>query len=74
MKNIPYSTKEKDLSDIFERYGSIKRLLISPFNTLTIIVYKTSTQAEAAVRHELVVDELDYHEAGSCSFQIVAIG
>ena len=23
VKNIPYSTKEKDLNDIFERYGSI---------------------------------------------------
>ena len=51
VKNIPYSTKEKDLNDIFERYGSIKRLLISPFNTLAIIEYKTPSQAEAAAKN-----------------------
>ena len=42
VKNIPYSTKEKDLRDIFERYGSITRLLISPFNTIAIIEYSNS--------------------------------
>ena len=51
VKNIPYSTKEKDLNDIFERYGSIQRLLISPFNTLAIIEYKTSSQATAAAKN-----------------------
>ena len=39
VKNIPFSTKEKDLTDIFERYGSLKRLLISPFNTIAIVEY-----------------------------------
>lgn len=39
VKNIPYSTKEKDLNEIFARYGEIKRLLISPFNTIAIIEY-----------------------------------
>ena len=39
------------MNDIFERYGSIKRLLISPFNTLAIIEYKTSSQAEAAAKN-----------------------
>jgi multiple RNA-binding domain-containing protein 1 len=42
VKNIPFSTKEKDLNDIFERYGKLKRMLISPFNTLAIIEYESS--------------------------------
>jgi len=40
VKNIPYSTKEKDLTAIFERYGSIKRLECSPFNTVAIVEYE----------------------------------
>lgn len=51
VKNIPYSTKEKDLLDIFERYGSIKRLLLSPFNTIAIIEYKSASQAAAAAKN-----------------------
>lgn len=51
VKNIPYSTKEKDLRDIFERYGSITRLLISPFNTIAIIEYSNSAQAKVAAKN-----------------------
>jgi multiple RNA-binding domain-containing protein 1 len=39
VKNIPFSTKEKDLRSIFERYGELARLSISPYNTLAIIEY-----------------------------------
>lgn len=42
VKNIPYTTKEKDLTDIFSRYGELKRLLISPFNTIAIVEYSNS--------------------------------
>lgn len=42
VKNIPYSTKEKDLLEIFSRYGSIKRSLISPFNTIAIIEFENA--------------------------------
>lgn len=45
VKNIPYSTKEKDLHDIFSRYGELKRLEISPFNTLAIVEYVSAMQA-----------------------------
>jgi len=51
VKNIPYSTKQKDLQSIFERYGEIKRLEISPFNTLAIIEYVSAMQAQAAARN-----------------------
>jgi len=40
VKNIPYSTKEKELQSIFERYGSIKKLEVSPFNTVAIVEYE----------------------------------
>ena len=42
VKNIPYTTKEKELSAIFERYGELKRLLVSPFNTIAIVEYENS--------------------------------
>lgn len=51
VKNIPYSTREKDLQDIFERYGKLKRILVSPFNTLAIIEYENSNQAEIAAKN-----------------------
>lgn len=40
VKNIPYSTKESELKDIFERYGVLKRLMMSPFNTLALVEYE----------------------------------
>ena len=51
VKNIPYSTKEKDLNEIFSRYGSIVKLMISPFNTIAIIEYENSHQAKAAAKN-----------------------
>lgn len=40
VKNIPFSTKESELKDIFERYGVLKNLKISPFNTLAVVEYE----------------------------------
>jgi len=51
VKNIPYSTKEKDLTEIFSRYGSLVKSLISPFNTLAIIEYENSHQAKSAAKN-----------------------
>lgn len=51
VKNIPATTKEQDLRDIFERYGALTRLLISPFNTLAIVEYGQVSQSEAAMRN-----------------------
>ena len=51
VKNIPYSTKEKELHSIFERYGSIKKLAVSPFNTVAIVEYETEKQARAAAKN-----------------------
>jgi RNA recognition motif-containing protein len=51
VKNIPYSTKEKDLREIFSRYGELKRLEVSPFNTLAIVEFDSSMQAQAAAKN-----------------------
>ena len=45
IKNIPYSTKEKDLRDIFARYGTLSRFLLSPMNTIGIAEYESVSQA-----------------------------
>ena len=45
VKNIPYTTKESELKEIFERYGVLKRLLLSPFNTLALVEYENEKQA-----------------------------
>jgi multiple RNA-binding domain-containing protein 1 len=51
VKNIAATVKDTELRDIFERYGALVRLLISPFNTLAIVEYKQGSQAEAAMRN-----------------------
>ncbi len=40
VKNIAATVKDTELREIFERYGNLVRLLISPFNTLAIVEYK----------------------------------
>lgn len=39
VKNIPATAKDHELREIFERYGNLIRLLISPYNTLAIVEY-----------------------------------
>jgi multiple RNA-binding domain-containing protein 1 len=51
IKNIAATVKDTELREIFERYGSLVRLLISPFNTLAIVEYNQASQAEAAMRN-----------------------
>lgn len=51
VKNIPYTTKERDLRDIFERYGELERLLISPFNTVAIVEYQNENQCQLAAKN-----------------------
>ena len=50
VKNIAATVKDTELRDIFERYGNLVRLLISPFNTLAIVEYSQAKQAETAMR------------------------
>jgi multiple RNA-binding domain-containing protein 1 len=39
VKNIAASVKESELREVFERYGALTRLFVSPFNTLAIVEY-----------------------------------
>lgn len=56
IKNLPATAKEGELKELFERYGSLRRFLISPFNTLAIAEYEEPSQAQAALKN------LAYHK------------
>lgn len=56
IKNLPATAKEGELKELFERYGSLKRFLVSPFNTLAIAEYEDASQAQAALKN------LAYHK------------
>jgi multiple RNA-binding domain-containing protein 1 len=56
IKNIPANAKESELREVFERYGSLKRLEISPFNTLALAEFDNEKQAKAAMKN------LAYHK------------
>ena len=51
IKNLPYTVKETELKEVFDRYGSIVRFMMSPFNTLAIVEYAKSGQAIAAMKN-----------------------
>jgi multiple RNA-binding domain-containing protein 1 len=56
VKNIPYTVKESELVELFERYGVLKTFKVSPSNTLAIAEYETERQAKAAMKN------LAYHK------------
>ena len=56
IKNLPYTAKEAELKELFERYGNLKRFMISPFNTLAIAEYTQKSFAKAALK------SLAYHK------------
>ena len=56
IKNLPYTVKEGELRELFERYGSLLRFIVSPSNTLGIAEYETASQAKAAMKN------LAYHQ------------
>ena len=51
IKNLPYTAKEADLKEIFERYGKLVRFMVSPFNTLGIAEYTSKSMAAAAMQN-----------------------
>lgn len=56
VKNIPYTAKEAELKDLFERYGELKRFMMSPLNTLAIAEFSSKSCAKAALKN------LAYHK------------
>ena len=45
IKNLPYTAKEHEIKDLFERYGELVRFLVSPYNTLAIAEYESKSNA-----------------------------
>jgi RNA recognition motif-containing protein len=56
IKNLPAHAKDEELREVFERYGSLKRLEIGPFNTLALAEFDNEKQAKAAMKN------LAYHK------------
>jgi multiple RNA-binding domain-containing protein 1 len=50
VKNFPYETPEDTLKQMFEDFGSIRRLLIPPAGTIAIIEFSRAVDAQAAYR------------------------
>ena len=56
IKNLPYTAKEPEIKELFQRYGELVRFMVSPFNTLAIAEYESKTNAAAAM------ENLAYHK------------
>lgn len=56
IKNLPANARVEELKDVFERYGSLKRLELGPFNTLALAEFENEKQAKAAMKN------LAYHK------------
>lgn len=56
IKNLPYTAKEAEVKELFERYGELKRFMVSPFNTLAIAEYTSKSFAKTALKN------LAYHK------------
>jgi len=50
IKNISDKATEAELRELFERYGELKRLLVSPSNTLALVEYKDHNSASVAMK------------------------
>lgn len=50
VKNIPGSTEEKDLIDLFSPFGTLGRVVLPPARTIAIIEYPDRNEAKAAFR------------------------
>lgn len=48
VKNFPYGTKEKDLKQLFEKFGEINRLLMPPSGTIAIVGFVQPSHGRAA--------------------------
>lgn len=51
IKNIPANAKVEELKEVFERYGSLKRIELGPFNTLALAEFENEKQAKGAMKN-----------------------
>ncbi len=50
VKNLPSSTAEDDLVELFSPFGSLGRLILPPARTIALIEYSDRNEAKAAYR------------------------
>eukprot|EP01132_Coremiostelium_polycephalum_P003170 gene3170-3969_t len=51
VKNIPFSTKESELEELFMKYGELGRVLLTPARTLALIEYLHPTEAKQGFKN-----------------------
>ncbi|GAB2284110.1 hypothetical protein Dimus_018581 [Dionaea muscipula] len=50
VKNLPYSSTEAELYDMFSKYGRLDKVIFPPTRTLALVVFLEPTEARAAFR------------------------
>lgn len=50
VKNLPYSTTEDELEDLFSQYGTVARLVLPSTHTLALVEYLEPKEARAAFK------------------------
>jgi len=50
VKNIPHSTEDGELRDLFARFGDLSRLVLPPTKTMALVEFDEATEARKAFR------------------------
>jgi multiple RNA-binding domain-containing protein 1 len=50
VKNIPHTTQEADLREMFGKYGDLLRVVIPPTKTIALVEYSTANEAKAGFK------------------------
>ncbi|KAL3616640.1 hypothetical protein CASFOL_039034 [Castilleja foliolosa] len=50
VKNLPYSSSEGELSDMFGKYGSLSKIILPPTKTLAMVIFLEPAEARAAFK------------------------
>ncbi|KAM0948695.1 putative RNA recognition motif domain, nucleotide-binding alpha-beta plait domain superfamily [Dioscorea sansibarensis] len=50
-KNLPYSTCERDLADMFGKFGSVDKIILPPTRVLALVIFLEASEAAKAFKH-----------------------
>ncbi|KAK7301425.1 hypothetical protein RJT34_12289 [Clitoria ternatea] len=50
VKNLPYGSTENELAEMFEKFGSLDKIILPPTKTLALVVFLEPADARAAFR------------------------
>ncbi|CAO2832043.1 unnamed protein product [Amaranthus hypochondriacus] len=50
VKNLPYSSMESELSNMFGKFGSIDKIILPPTKTLALVIFLEPAEARAAIK------------------------